>query len=88
MLYPGPGREGSKARVTVTLASGEVVTGKLAYRDEFTIALTDVNGWYRAWPVAKVKFVVNDPLQAHVDQLGKYTDGDMHDVFAYLQSLR
>jgi cytochrome c oxidase cbb3-type subunit 3 len=35
-----------------------------------------------------VKFVVNDPLQAHVDQLGKYTDGDMHDVLAYLQTLR
>ncbi len=36
----------------------------------------------------KVTFVVNDPLQAHVDQLGKYTDGDMHDVLAYLQTLR
>ena len=45
-----PGRDGSKATVTVTLASGEVVTGRLAYRDEFTIALTDANGWYRAWP--------------------------------------
>ena len=88
MLYPAPGREGSKATVTVTLASGEVVTGKLAYRDEFTIALTDANGWYRAWPAQKAKFVVNDPLQAHIDQLGKYTDGDMHDVLAYLQTLR
>jgi hypothetical protein len=27
-------------------------------------------------------------LQAHVDQLGKYTDGEMHDVLAYLQTLR
>jgi cytochrome c oxidase cbb3-type subunit 3 len=88
MLYPAPGRERSRATVTVTLASGEVVTGKLAYRDEFTIALTDANGWYRSWPAQKVKFVVNDPLQAHVDQLGKYTDGDMHDVLAYLQTLR
>ena len=52
------------------------------------LALTDANGWYRAWPVYTVKFVVNDPLQAHVDQLGKYTDGDMHDVFAYLQTLK
>ncbi len=88
MLYPAPGREGSKATVTVTLASGDVVTGRLAYRDEFTIALTDAGGWYRAWPTRQVKFVVNDPLQAHVDQLGKYTDGDMHDVLAYLQTLR
>jgi cytochrome c oxidase cbb3-type subunit III len=88
MLYPASGREGSKATVTVTLASGEAITGRLAYRDEFTIALTDANGWYRAWPARQVNFVVNDPLQGHVDQLGKYTDGDMHDVLAYLQTLR
>jgi cytochrome c oxidase cbb3-type subunit 3 len=88
MLYPAPGRDGSKATVTVTLPSGDVVTGRLAYRDEFTIALTDANGWYRSWPTRQVKFEVNDPLRAHVDQLGKYTDGDMHDVLAYLQTLR
>jgi cytochrome c oxidase cbb3-type subunit 3 len=88
MLYPAPGREGSKATVTVTLATGDVVTGRLAYRDEFTIALTDANGWYRSWPTRQVKFLVNDPLQGHVDQLGKYSDKDMHDVFAYLQALR
>jgi cytochrome c oxidase cbb3-type subunit 3 len=88
MLYPAPGRDGSKATVTVTLASGQVITGRLAYRDEFTIGLTDSSGWYRAWPARQVKFVVNDPLQGHVDQLAKYTDGDMHDVLAYLQTLR
>jgi cytochrome c oxidase cbb3-type subunit III len=88
MLYPAPGRDGSKATVTVTLPSGEQVSGRLAYRDEFTIALTDADGWYRAWPTGRVTFIVNDPLQAHVDQLGKYTDGDMHDVLAYLQTLR
>jgi cytochrome c oxidase cbb3-type subunit 3 len=88
MLYPAPGRDGSKAMVTVTLPSGVVISGRLAYRDEFTIALTDAGGWYRSWPVRQVKFQVNDPLQAHVDQLGKYTDGDMHDVLAYLQTLR
>jgi cytochrome c oxidase cbb3-type subunit 3 len=88
MLYPAPGRDGSKATVTVTLASGDVVTGRLAHRDEFTIALTEANGWYRSWPTRQVTFVVNDPLQGHVDQLGKYSDKDMHDVFAYLQTLR
>jgi cytochrome c oxidase cbb3-type subunit III len=88
MLYPASGRDGSKATVVVTLPSGEVVNGRLAYRDEFTIGLTDANGWYRSWPTSRVKFVVTDPLQAHVDQLSKYTDGDMHDVLAYLQTLR
>jgi cytochrome c oxidase cbb3-type subunit 3 len=93
MLYPSQaGRGGDPARVpqnvTVTVGSGQVVTGKLAYRDEFTIALTDSSGWYRAWPTSQVKFAVDDPLQAHVEQLGKYTDDDMHDVLAYLQTLR
>jgi len=91
MLNPAGGR-GAGARgvptVTVTIGNGQTVTGKLAYRDEFTIALTDAAGWYRSWPADKVKFTVDDPLQAHVDQLAKYTDADMHNVLAYLQTLR
>jgi cytochrome c oxidase cbb3-type subunit III len=90
MLYPG-GRGGgdrSAQTATVTLASGQVVSGRLAYRDEFTIALIDERGWHRSWPAAAVSFTVHDPLQAHVEQLGKYTDRDMHDVLAYLQTLR
>jgi len=89
---PGDGRlaEPSKAipTATVTLPSGETVTGKLAYRDEFTIALTDPSGWYRSWPVTRVKFTVMNPLDAHIEQLAKYTDEDMHNVLAYLQTLR
>jgi cytochrome c oxidase cbb3-type subunit 3 len=93
MLYPSQaGRGGEPSRVpqmvTVTLAAGQTVTGTLAYRDEFTIALTDATGWYRSWPTAQVKFTVDDPREAHVEQLGKYTDADMHDVLAYLQTLR
>jgi cytochrome c oxidase cbb3-type subunit 3 len=90
MLYPsGPPRDPSRApQVTVTLANGQVVTGRLAYRDEFTIALTDAAGWHRSWPTKQVRFTVDEPLEAHVEQLGKYTDADMHDVLAYLQTLR
>lgn len=90
MLYPGgPPRDPKRAaQVTVTLANGQTVAGRLTYRDEFTIGLTDASGWYRSWPTRQVRFTVDDPLQAHVDQLGKYTDADMHDVLAYLQTLR
>ena len=83
--YPSNGR-GAKA--AVTLPSGETVRGALAYRDEFTIALTDDAGRYRSWPAAQVKFTVDNPLEAHAEQLGKYTDDDMHNVLAYLQTLR
>jgi len=84
MLYPA----GSKAKVTITLPSGETVSGSLASRDEFTIALTDASGDRKSWPVTDVKFRIDDPMAAHFEQLGKYTDDDMHNVYAYLQSLR
>jgi cytochrome c oxidase cbb3-type subunit 3 len=93
MLYPTPtnNREDPSRipqTVRVTLGSGQVVTGKLAHRDEFTIALIDDKGWTRSWSTDRVKFTVDDPLEAHVEQLAKYTDADMHDVLAYLQTLR
>ncbi|MEO8314903.1 MAG: c-type cytochrome [Pseudomonadota bacterium] len=91
MLSPragGRGGGGAQPSVAVTLRSGQTVTGTLAYRDEFNIALTDANGWRRSWPTNQVTFSVEDRLQAHVDQLAKYTDEDMHDVLAYLQTLK
>jgi hypothetical protein len=36
------------------------------------------------WP----KVVEHNPLQAHVDLLGKYTDDDIHNLAAYLESLK
>jgi cytochrome c oxidase cbb3-type subunit 3 len=89
MLYPTPAADApSKAKVTVTRPSGEIIRGTLAYRDEFTIALTSASGAYRAFPTDAVTFTVDDPLQAHVEQLRKYTDADMHNVLAYLHTLR
>lgn len=88
MLYPAPGRGAAPlATATVTLRNGQTISGKLAYRDEFTIALHDTSGKYRSWPTNEVKYTVNDPLQAHVDLLAKYTDEEMHNVLAYLQTL-
>ena len=92
MLYPGSGRGAGPApkapAVRVTLRDGQVVTGTLAYRDEFTISITDAEGRPRSWSTSQVTFTVDDQLQAHAEQLGKYTDADIHDVLAYLQTLR
>ena len=91
MLYPRPrrgGRADSPATVTVTLPSGQTVTGKLAYQDEFVIGLTDSSGWYRSWFKSGVKFQVTNPLEAHRRLLGEYRDETMHNVLAYLQTLR
>ncbi|PWU00746.1 MAG: cytochrome C [Terriglobia bacterium] len=90
MLYPRirDRRAAAPQVVKVTTAAGSTVTGTLAYRDEFTISLVDADGWTRTFPAASIKFEVDDPLLAHSEQLGRYTDQDMHDVFAYLQSLK
>jgi cytochrome c oxidase cbb3-type subunit 3 len=90
MLNPGAnrGQKPNPATVTVTVRTGETITGRLAHRDEFTIALIDASGWYRSWPTSAVRFTVDDPLDAHRAQLAKYTDADMHNVLAYLQTLR
>lgn len=84
MLYP----HGAEAEATVTLPSGESVTGKLAYHDEFTIALRGPSGWYRSWPVKQVKFTIKAPAEAHVELLAKYSDDDIHNLMAYLQTLQ
>ena len=72
----------------MTLPSGETISGPLAFRDEFTIALRDSNGWYRSWSTALVKHTVDNPVDAHFEQLKKYTDTDMHNVLEYLQTLK
>lgn len=73
---------------TITLPSKQTVTGKVAYQDEFTIAITDAAGWYRSWPASQVKVSVKNPLEAHNALLGKYTRDDLHNVLAYLQTLK
>jgi cytochrome c oxidase cbb3-type subunit 3 len=98
MLYPTPQNavpppEGEKpkpspVKVTVTLASGQTVSGTLVHQDEFLIALTDGSGFYHSWPAGGVKIAVDDPLKAHAEQLAKYTDEDIHNLVAYLQTLK
>jgi cytochrome c oxidase cbb3-type subunit 3 len=83
-LYP----KDVKAKIVVTLQSGETVAGELAYQDEFNIALTDSTGRYRAWSVSRVKFKIDAPVEAHADMLTKYTDTDIHNLMAYLQTLQ
>jgi cytochrome c oxidase cbb3-type subunit III len=83
MLYP----DEAKSKVTVTLASGQTVAGRLAYLDEFTVALIDESGAFRSWRTRDVKYKVDAPVNAHAELLGKYTDDDIHNLMAFLQTL-
>ncbi len=76
-------------QVTVTLPSGQKVSGKLEYLDEFTVSLSDAGGVYRTWPRDRTKSVeVADPLAAHKAMLPVYSDKDIHDLLAYLVTLK
>ena len=78
-----------EAGVTVTAASGETVTGVLVSLDDFTVALRDPNGVYRSWKrTPDLTVVKNDPYAAHIALLDKYTDKNMHDIVAYLETLK
>jgi cytochrome c oxidase cbb3-type subunit 3 len=84
MLYP----KDVKSKVTVTLPSGEKIAGTLAYQDEFTVGLRDATGTYKSWRVSDVKIAVDSPVNAHVELFSKYTDADIHNLMAYIQTLR
>jgi cytochrome c oxidase cbb3-type subunit III len=84
MLYP----RRAKSKVTVTLPAGQVIDGTLAYLDEFTVGLTDASGTYRSWRTRDVRYKVDSPAEAHVDLFSRYTDADIHNLIAYLQTLR
>ncbi len=85
MLYP----DHTKVKATITLPDGKQVSGEVAYDDEFTIAIRDAEGRYRSWPkTTSLKVKLDAPAEAHVELLGKYTDGDIHNLMAYLQTLK
>jgi cytochrome c oxidase cbb3-type subunit 3 len=89
MLYPTAGKpDPARPKVTVTLTSGESISGRLASEDEFTIVILDPAGARKTYEKGAVKFKIDDPMSAHFDQLGKYTDNDMHNVYAYLETLK
>jgi hypothetical protein len=76
--------------VTVTPASGPPVSGTLDRVDDFSVSLRDAAGDYHSFTRdgATPKVEIHDPLKAHTDLLGKYTDADIHNVTAYLVTLK
>jgi cytochrome c oxidase cbb3-type subunit III len=93
-LYPRGGRgatNGAQVKpttVTITPRTGPAVSGTLEFIDDFTVGLRDAEGYYRSFSRDTVKVDIQDPLAAHVQLLRQYTDKNMHDVLAYLVTLK
>lgn len=77
--------------VTVTLPSGTTYSGVLVHIDDFSVALRDDSGAYRSWvydDVQGIRVAVHDPLEQHLKLLRQYSDADMHNILAYLETLK
>jgi len=86
MLYPNE----KPVLATITLPSGEKISGVVSHMDDFVVSIRigDKSGWYRSFRRGSVKLELKDPLTAHRDLLPKLTQDDMHNLFAYINSLK
>jgi cytochrome c oxidase cbb3-type subunit 3 len=85
----GPSTPRKLLTVTVTTASGESVTGVPTELDDFNVSLRDAAGQYHSFARGPgVKVEKHDPYEVHVALLDEYTDKEIHDVVAYLETLQ
>lgn len=80
----------SPVTVTVTVPTGERVAGHLERLDDFIVVLTTAAGEHRSFTrrggVPRVD--VDDPMARHTELLTLYADSDIHNVTAYLATLK
>lgn len=101
MLFPG-GRGGRGGRgaapgaasatavtITLTPASGPAQAGTLVEMDDLFVTLRDASGAIRVVRrTPGMKIVKNDPLKAHHELLDRITDQHIHDLVAYLETMK
>lgn len=97
-LMPTPARgRGAKppsslrpVTAAITLPSGERVEGPLVRIDDFIVTILDADrvprSFTRNGPVPSVEVI--DPVKPHRDLLPSYTDDEVHDLTAYLVTLK
>jgi cytochrome c oxidase cbb3-type subunit III len=95
--YPShdfPGQPGGSQDVlrsaTVMRPDGQTTSGELLFISDYDVTLRDASGvWHTfARNGDSPKIEIKDPLQAHLDLLAHLTDKDMHDLTAYLVTLK
>ncbi len=86
-----PYLETTAVQATVALPSGQSFTGALIRLTDFDVTVYDpatnqMRSWLRSGGSPAV--TLSDPLQAHMDMLRKWTDGDIHNTTAFLATLK
>jgi mono/diheme cytochrome c family protein len=76
--------------VTVTVSSGQSYEGKLEHLDAFNVALTGSDGVHRSFAIhgATPNVEVRNPIQPHLDMLPNFKDADIHNLTAYLVTVK
>lgn len=86
----GPTSASRAVMVTVTTSDGRRVEGRLVRMDDFIVVIAGDDGQQRSFrrdgDVPQIQ--VRDPLERHRTLLLEYTDRDIHDVTAYLATLK
>jgi cytochrome c oxidase cbb3-type subunit 3 len=85
---PGAAPNPNAITVTVTPSSGPAISGVLVEQSDFYVTLREAGGGLRVVPRTGAKVVTTNPLQAHIDLLDRITDKQIHDVVAYLETLK
>jgi hypothetical protein len=76
---------------TIKMPSGKTYSGVLKQIDDFQVSIVDLRGETQSWRLAEdsgISVMIQDPLKSHRDMLPRYTDADMHDILAYLETLK
>jgi cytochrome c oxidase cbb3-type subunit III len=82
-----PAQRGPR-RATVTTRDGQTFAGSLMKFDDFNVSLRMANGDFHEWPADRVTVRVEDKLGGHRALLPKYSDADIHNMTAYLVTLK
>lgn len=89
-LLGAPAADATPRTVTITFPTGEIVRGKLISLDDFVVVLNDADGQRRSirrdGDVPRVEVV--NPRQPHLDMIRQWEDRDLHNVTAYLETLK
>jgi cytochrome c oxidase cbb3-type subunit 3 len=76
------------SKVKLTLPSGEQHAGILVHADEFTVVMQEGGGMKSFDRTPGTKVEIDNPLAAHEAMLPKYTDAQMHNMLAYLETVK
>lgn len=97
MLFPVAARFGARGggpnrtaiTVTVTPRSGPAMTGVLVEEDDFFVSFRETSGLVRTIrKTPAVTVAIDDPLRAHHEWLDRVADADIHNLVAYLVTLK